>query len=300
MAEKRMFSKSIVLSDAFLDMPMSARCLYFTLSMMADDDGFIGNPKAIMRQCGASQDDMSILLQKRYVLGFESGVIVIKHWRINNYLRNDRTHPTTYIEEKDTLTLDEKGAYTEKNKVGIPTDNQLTTNCQASGIPSIDKNRLEENSIDLTIINDSLSDSKSDPKQKIIEMWNELSVYGIPPVKRISEGSKRMTCLRSRMKQFALDDFAEAIEQIKQSSFLQGKNKQGWMITFDWFILPSNFSKVLEGNYNDKKGARNSGNVKAGLEQYSSGNAERDREMDEINRRIESGEADADDDGLWD
>ena len=300
MAEKRMFSKSIVLSDAFLDMPMSARCLYFTLSMMADDDGFIGNPKAIMRQCGASQDDMSILLQKRYVLGFESGVIVIKHWRINNYLRNDRTHPTTYIEEKDTLTLDEKGAYTEKNKVGIPTDNQLSTNCQASGIPSIDKNRLEENSIDLTIINDSLSDSKSDPKKKIIEMWNELSVYGIPPVKRISEGSKRMTCLRSRMKQFTLYDFAEAIEQIKQSSFLQGKNKQGWMITFDWFILPSNFSKVLEGNYNDKKGVTNSGNVKAGLEKYSSGNAERDREMDEINRRIESGEADADDDGLWD
>ncbi|MBR3580761.1 MAG: hypothetical protein IKN95_07175, partial [Lachnospiraceae bacterium] len=79
MAERRMFAKSIVLSDAFLDMPMSARCLYFTLGMLADDDGFVGSPKAIMRQCGASEDDMRILVSKKYVLGFDSGVLVIKH-----------------------------------------------------------------------------------------------------------------------------------------------------------------------------------------------------------------------------
>ena len=111
-----MFAKSIVLSDAFLDMPMSARCLYFTLGMLADDDGFIGSPKSIMRQCGASQDDMAVLLQKRYVLAFESGVIVIKHWRMNNYLQNDRKKNTTYLEELETLTIDGKGAYTELDK----------------------------------------------------------------------------------------------------------------------------------------------------------------------------------------
>ncbi len=127
-----MFAKSIVLSDAFLDMPLTARCLYFTLGMLADDDGFVSGPKAIMRQCGASQDDMAILLQKRYVLGFASGVIVIKHWRINNYLRNDRYQQTTYIEEKDTLSIDQKGAYTEKNKAGIP----------SMGIPSIGKDSI--------------------------------------------------------------------------------------------------------------------------------------------------------------
>ena len=121
MAERRMFAKSIVLSDAFLDMPMSARCLYFTLSMFADDDGFVGSPKAIMRQCGASQDDIAILLQKRFILGFDSGVIVIKHWRINNYLRSDRHVDTTYKEELATLTLDNKSAYTEReNPLGIP------------------------------------------------------------------------------------------------------------------------------------------------------------------------------------
>ena len=130
MAERRMFAKSIVLSDAFLDMPMSARCLYFTLGMLADDDGFVGNPKAIMRQCGASQDDLQILFAKKYVLGFESGVIVIKHWRINNFLRNDRHHSTAYVEEKNNLDVDEKGCYFETEKqhlleFGIPTDNQV-------------------------------------------------------------------------------------------------------------------------------------------------------------------------------
>jgi len=137
MAERRMFAKSIVLSDAFLDMPLSARCLYFTLGMLADDDGFVGSPKAIMRQCGASQDDMAVLLQKRYVLGFDSGVIVIKHWRINNYLRDDRHKSTTYIEELTTLDIDSKGAYTE---FGIPTANQLPAN----GIPSIGKDSIDK------------------------------------------------------------------------------------------------------------------------------------------------------------
>ena len=127
MAERRMFAKTIVLSDAFLDMPMSARCLYFTLGMLADDDGFVGNPKALMRQCGASQDDMAILIQRRFVLAFESGVIVIKHWRMNNFLRNDRHHQTPYLKELSTLKIDENNSYTEADGVGIPMVDQRYT-----------------------------------------------------------------------------------------------------------------------------------------------------------------------------
>lgn len=111
MAERRMFAKTIVLSDAFLDMPMSARCLYFTLGMLADDDGFVNSPRSIMRQCGASDDDMKLLIAKRFVLLFESGVIVIKHWRINNYLQKDRYTQTKYLDEKQTLTVDQNGSY---------------------------------------------------------------------------------------------------------------------------------------------------------------------------------------------
>lgn len=113
MAERRMFAKSIVLSDAFLDMPMSARCLYFTLAMLADDDGFINSPKSIMRQCGATTDDMNILIAKCFVLTFESGVVVIKHWRIHNLIQKDRYRETKYLEEKAMLTLDVNKAYTE-------------------------------------------------------------------------------------------------------------------------------------------------------------------------------------------
>lgn len=136
-----MFAKTIVLSDAFLDMPMSARCLYFTLGMLADDDGFVNAPRSIMRQCGASDDDMKLLVAKKFVLLFDSGVIVIKHWRINNYLRNDRYTPTKYGDEKTALDLDENGAYTLGIPVGIP------GGIPSSGIPSIGKDSLGEVSI---------------------------------------------------------------------------------------------------------------------------------------------------------
>ena len=138
MAERRMFAKTIVLSDAFLDMPLSARCLYFTLGMFADDDGFVNSPKGIMRQAGCSEDDMKVLLAKKFLLAFDSGVIVIKHWRINNYLRNDRYMPTKYIEEKAMLSEDENNAYTLSKPVGIP----------SNGIPSIGKDSIGKDRLD--------------------------------------------------------------------------------------------------------------------------------------------------------
>ena len=116
MAERRMFAKTIVDSDAFLDMPLSAQALYFHLSMRADDDGFINNPKKIQRMIGASDDDCKLLIMKRFIIAFESGVIVIKHWRIHNYIQKDRYKETLYTEEKNMLTIDEKNAYTEADK----------------------------------------------------------------------------------------------------------------------------------------------------------------------------------------
>ena len=113
MAEKRMFTKAIIDSDAFLEMPLSAQALYFHLNMRADDDGFVNNPKKISRMIGASEDDLKLLLVKRFVLGFESGMIVIKHWRLHNTLRKDRYHPTQYQEELKALKIKDNGAYTD-------------------------------------------------------------------------------------------------------------------------------------------------------------------------------------------
>lgn len=116
MAERRMFAKTIVDSDAFLEMPMSARLLYYDLSMRADDDGFVNSPKKIMKFIGATNDDMNILIHRKFVLAFDNGVVVIKHWRIHNYIQNDRYKETNYKEEKALLELDENKAYRLVNK----------------------------------------------------------------------------------------------------------------------------------------------------------------------------------------
>ena len=126
MAQRRMFSKQIIDSDAFLDMGASAQSLYFHLAMRADDDGFVNNPKKIQRMIGAADDDLKILIAKRFVIMFESGVIVIKHWRMHNYIRADRYNETAYIDEKSQLKIKENGSYTLNG-------NHLATSCLPDG-----------------------------------------------------------------------------------------------------------------------------------------------------------------------
>lgn len=109
-----MFAKTIIDSDAFLDMPPSSQVLYFHLAMRADDDGFINNPKTIMRMVGAKDDDIKLLIAKKFIIPFASGVVVIKHWRIHNYIQKDRYTETKYIEEKNQLIINEKNGYSLK------------------------------------------------------------------------------------------------------------------------------------------------------------------------------------------
>ena len=135
MAERRMFAKTIIDSDAFLDMPMSAQALYFHLSMRADDDGFINNPKRIQRMIGANDDDLKVLIAKSFVICFESGVVVIKHWKIHNYIQTDRYKPTAYQEEKALLTEKKNKAYT------------LDTECIQNGYTLDTQVRLGKDSI---------------------------------------------------------------------------------------------------------------------------------------------------------
>jgi hypothetical protein len=112
MAKKRMFSLQIVDTDAFLDMPLSTQALYFHLSMRADDDGFVSNPKKIMRILGVQEDEIKVLFTKKFILGFENGIIVIKHWKIHNYIQKDRYNPTAYTKQKSLLSEKENGGYT--------------------------------------------------------------------------------------------------------------------------------------------------------------------------------------------
>ena len=112
MAERRMFAKTIIDSDAFLDLPSSTQNLYFHLGMRADDDGFINNPKKIQRVIGGSDDDLKLLIAKKFIIPFESGVVVIKHWKIHNYIQSDRYKETMYREEKKQLVTKDNNGYT--------------------------------------------------------------------------------------------------------------------------------------------------------------------------------------------
>ena len=131
MASKRMFTQKIVCSDDFLSMPFSAQALYFQLNMIADDDGFLNNSKRITKMIGASEEDLQILIDRKFLIQFDSGVTVIKHWRMHNLLRKDRYNPTEYQEEFKSLYIKENGSYTtDKNQMATkwqPNGNQMAT-----------------------------------------------------------------------------------------------------------------------------------------------------------------------------
>lgn len=159
MAERRMFAKTIADSDAFLEMPQTSQNLYFHLSMRADDDGFVNNPKRIQRMVGCSDDDMRILIGKSFIIPFESGIIVIKHWRINNYIQKDRYKPTVYQEEYSQLQVKENGAYTLCIQDGYKLDTQVRL-----GKDRLDKNSIEEK--DINVEKESPTDKPSSPATK--------------------------------------------------------------------------------------------------------------------------------------
>lgn len=165
MAERRMFAKKITESDAFLDMPSSTQMLYFHLSMNADDDGFVNNPKKIQRMCGASDDDFKLLLAKSFVLLFESGVIVIKHWKMHNYIQADRYRPTDYVEEKSMLGLKKNKAYTlDVNKMDTKCIQDVSVGKDSIGKVSIDKNSIVKDSKDKDIKEKDIDKSISKKK----------------------------------------------------------------------------------------------------------------------------------------
>ena len=144
MAERRMFSKSVIDSDAFSDMPLTTQALYFHLGMRADDDGFVNSPKKIQRSIGATADDMKLLIAKGFIIPFDSGVIVITHWKVHNYIRKDRYRPTRHFHEMSQLATDESREYflpsvSQVDTNGIPGDNQTDTQVR------LGKDRLEEN-----------------------------------------------------------------------------------------------------------------------------------------------------------
>ena len=139
MAKKRMFSLDIIDTDLFQEMPTTSRLLYYELCMRADDDGFVGSPKKIQRMVGCSEDDFKVLISKQFIIPFDTGIVVIKHWKIHNYIQKDRYKQTIYLDEKSQLYQEENGMYTKC----IQNVNNLDTQIR------LDKNSIDKNSIDV-------------------------------------------------------------------------------------------------------------------------------------------------------
>ncbi|MGL4645380.1 MAG: conserved phage C-terminal domain-containing protein [Vagococcus fluvialis] len=199
MAERRMFAKTIIDSDAFLDMPLSTQALYFHLSMRADDEGFINNPKKIQRMVGSSEDDLKLLTAKRFILAFDSGVIVIKHWKLHNYIRSDRFKPTMYLEEKSQLITKENKAYSVGMTVGIPEADHLDTQVR------LGKDRLGKVSKDIL----SSSDEQDDVPYK--EIIDYLNLKASKSYKHST--SKTKSLIKARWNEgFRVDDFKKVID----------------------------------------------------------------------------------------
>jgi hypothetical protein len=253
MAERRMFAKTIIDSDAFLEMPATAQMLYFHLAMRADDDGFINNPKRIMRMIGSGDDDLKLLILKKFIIPFESGVVVIKHWRINNYLRTDRYKETAYIDEKSRLEIKENGAYTliesGMDTAGIPNGYQCETQDR------IGKDRIGKVSIEVS--NDTLSPC-GDPHapldyKSIVATFNS-TCHSLPKVRNITEQRKKAIKRTAKQVEDA-GGFSALFEKVESSDFLSGRNG-GWNgCGFDWILKPANLTKILEGNYDNRAGA---------------------------------------------
>ena len=246
MAERRMMSKSIIKSDTFLDMPATTQNLYFHMLLDADDDGFINAPKSIMRMIGAKDDDMKVLAAKQFVIPFESGVVVIKDWKIHNYIQNDRYKPST-LPERDLLNIQKDKTYTLKSDVS-----RMDTECIQTvsigkdrigkdriGKDRIGKDRIGKDSIDILchVSHDDVDKSH----YEIIEYLNLKTGSKFKPTTK-----PYVQAIRSRLKEgYTVDDFKTVID--KKCREWKGTKLEKYL-TPKTLFAPSHFDTYLNSN----------------------------------------------------
>lgn len=252
MAERRMFAKTIIDSDAFLDMPLSSQTLYFHLAMRADDDGFINNPKKIQRMVGCGDDDLKLLMAKRFILVFESGVIVIKHWKIHNYIQKDRYKPTLYQEEKALLTDKDNKAYTFNDAVSTHMD----TECIQDGYSletqvRLGKVRLGKVSKDIMPSLPEQTSTTSKPYKLIIDYLNQKA-----NTKYRYQTKSTQTKIDARLAEgFSVDDFKTVIDK-KTTEWLNDADMQKYLrpetlfgTKFESYLNQQNWQPKQQGGY---------------------------------------------------
>lgn len=235
MAHRRMISQDIVDTDGFATMSLSARYLYYELLVRADDDGFLGAPMRIARMVECTEKDLNELVHNGYIIKFETGIIVIRDWKIHNNIRKDIYRQTQYQNERELICEVEKRYYlkSECNVTEDVTEN-VTEEVTESG--TLGKDRIGKNRLDINY-------------QLIVDMYNATCV-SFPKLTKLSE--RRKKAIKARSKTYTEDDFQKLFEMAERSDFLKGKNERNWSATFDWLISDGNMAKVLDGNYENK------------------------------------------------
>lgn len=270
MAKKRMFSLGVLETDAFMDLPLSSQALYFHLCLRADDDGFIGNPKRITQNIGASIDDLKLLVTKRFVIVFEDGVIVIKHWRMHNAIKSDRYIKTNYTEDLALLKIKENGAYSMSSTPEISDGSQMDHKWSANGEQMAQTGSVDKNSIDIGLVKRSkvedsnipstnngsfidnyasqgiFSENLKDEMTVIVDEWNKT---GTLPAKKFRLDSERGRNMAARIQENGLNGVLDAMRKVRDSGFCHGDGPKGWVANLDWFLRADNFQKVIEGQF---------------------------------------------------
>lgn len=246
MAERRMMSKSIIKSDTFLDMPATTQNLYFHMLLDADDDGFINAPKSIMRMIGAKDDDMKVLAAKQFVIPFESGVVVIKDWKIHNYIQNDRYKPST-LPERDLLNIQKDKTYTLKNDVS-----RMDTECIQTvsigkdrlGKVRLGKDRIGKDRVGKDSIDTLCHVSHDDVEKSHIEIIEYLNLKTGSKFKPTTK--PYVQAIRSRLKEgYTVDDFKTVID--KKCREWKGTKLEKYL-TPKTLFAPSHFDTYLNSN----------------------------------------------------
>lgn len=253
MARKRMFTKNVVESDAFLSMPLSSQALYFHLNMKADDDGFVGNPKGIQRLIGAAEDDLKLLIVKGFLIPLDHGVVVIKHWRMHNTIRWDRYTPTVFQDEAQAVYIKQNQSYTfNKNKAVA----NLATSLNKNGNPDIGLD------IDIDISNDiskhlqnktgnqnkTTGTTEDNICDKVRDLYNTIC-KSFQPIERMTK-KRRQAILEKFENGSSLETFRDLFAKAASAEyFVSLQEREGWKPTFDWLIQEEHMNAVLEGKY---------------------------------------------------
>lgn len=241
---RRMFSDEITKSDAFLDMPQGSQALYFHLGMSADDDGFVGNPRMTMRILRSTDDEMKILLAKKFLLQFESGVCVVKHWRINNYLRKDVYHETKYTKEKSLIFIRPNGSYTltKSGAISIPKGHFTLKEQGEIDVHDTYTSRIESVHLDKVRLDKVRLDKNtmSDASDSFIKFWEKY------PKKELKKKSQEIW----KRKKFdtAIDEILTFIEKAKSTD----RWKKGYVKQAPAFLNGECWNDDIE-SYNDRK-----------------------------------------------